>query len=74
LGVTKPKSKSPESLTFEQALEALEEISRRIEAGEIGLEDSIAEYEQGVALIKRCREVLAKAQQRVDELQRSDEA
>lgn len=68
--VTKPKPKpAPDSLTFEQALEALEEISRKIEAGEVGLEDSINEYEHGMALIKRCRDVLAKAQQRVEELQ-----
>lgn len=72
-GVSKAKPKpAPESLTFEQALEALEEISRKIEAGEVGLEDSIAEYEHGMALIKRCREVLAKAQQRVEELQRKE--
>jgi exodeoxyribonuclease VII small subunit len=69
--VIKPKP-APESLSFEQALQALEDISQKIEAGEIGLEDSIAEYEHGMALIKRCREVLAKAQQRVDELQRTD--
>ena len=72
-GVSKAKSKpAPESLTFEQALEALEEISRKIEAGEVGLEDSIAEYEHGMALIKRCRDVLSKAQQRVEELQRKE--
>lgn len=71
--MSKPKPKAaPESMTFEQALEALEEISRKIEAGEVGLEDSIAEYEHGMALIKRCRDVLSKAQQRVEELQRKE--
>jgi exodeoxyribonuclease VII small subunit len=54
--------------TFEQAVQALERIIERIESGEIGLEQSITEYERGVALIKRCREVLDRAEQRVEEL------
>jgi exodeoxyribonuclease VII small subunit len=54
--------------TFEQAVQALEKIIERIESGEIGLEQSITEYERGVALIKRCREVLDRAEQRVEEL------
>jgi exodeoxyribonuclease VII small subunit len=54
--------------TFEQAVQALEHIIERIESGEIGLEQSIAEYERGVALIRRCREVLDRAEQRVEEL------
>lgn len=59
---------SPESMSFEQALEGLESIVERIERGEVGLEESIAEYERGVALIKRCREILGRAEQRVEEL------
>ncbi|MBX3376765.1 MAG: exodeoxyribonuclease VII small subunit [Phycisphaeraceae bacterium] len=46
----------------------LEEIIERIESGEIGLEKSISEYERGVGLIRRCREVLERAEQRVEEL------
>jgi exodeoxyribonuclease VII small subunit len=34
----------------------------------VGLEQSIAEYERGVALISRCRQVLERAEQRVEEL------
>ena len=55
-------------MSFEQALEGLESIVERIERGEVGLEESIAEYERGVALIKRCREILGRAEQRVEEL------
>lgn len=54
--------------TFEQAMAQLESIVERIESGEAGLEQSIAEYEKGVALVKRCREILGKAEQRVAEL------
>jgi len=46
----------------------VEGIIERIESGQIGLERSLAEYERGVALIKRCRQVLDRAEQRVEEL------
>ncbi len=66
------KSKSggvaADTLTFEQAVERLESIIRRIESGEIGLEQSIREYEHGVSLLKRCRAILEQAEQRVEEL------
>lgn len=53
---------------FEQAIAQLEEIIERIESGQVGLEKSISEYERGVGLIRRCREVLERAEQRVEEL------
>ncbi len=56
------------ALTFEQAMSQLEEIIRKIESGEVGLEQSIAEYERGVALVKRCEAVLGQAEQRVREV------
>jgi exodeoxyribonuclease VII small subunit len=55
-------------LDFERAVEQVEKIIERIESGQIGLEASIAEYERGVGLIRRCRQVLERAEQRVDEL------
>ena len=58
------------NLSFEDALARLEEIIERIESGEIGLEKAIGEYERGVALIRRCKDILQKAEQRVDELTR----
>lgn len=58
----------PESLTFEQAMEQLESIVDRVESGQIGLEQALAEYERGVALVRRCREVLERAELRVEEL------
>ncbi len=58
----------PSSLAYEAAVEELEGIIERIEAGEIGLEESLAQYERGAALLRRCREILAQAEQRVTEL------
>ncbi len=54
--------------TFEQALEEVEAIVRRIESGEVGLEQSIVQYERGVELLKRCRSVLDRVEQRVTDL------
>ncbi|HEX2837138.1 MAG TPA: exodeoxyribonuclease VII small subunit [Phycisphaerales bacterium] len=62
--------KTDENLSFEDALTRLEEIVQRIESGDVGLEQAITEYEQGMALVRRCKEVLARAEQRVDELKR----
>lgn len=56
------------ALDFEQALAQVEEIIARIESGEVGLERSIAEYERGAALVRRCREILQTAEQKVEDL------
>lgn len=61
-------SESAEGPSFEQALDELESIIARVESGEVGLEKSIDEYERGVALIKRCRAVLERAEQRIQQL------
>lgn len=66
-----PSPSGPDSaLSFEDALARLEQIIEQIESGEVGLEKAIAEYERGVALIRRCKDILQKAEQRVDELTR----
>lgn len=62
------KPTSPADMPFEDALAQLEQIVERIEGGEVGLEAALAEYERGVGLLKRCREVLKHAEQRVEEL------
>ncbi|MDX2148663.1 MAG: exodeoxyribonuclease VII small subunit [Planctomycetota bacterium] len=55
-------------LSFEAALDAIEDLITRIESGEIGLEESIVAYERGVALVKRCRDALQKAELKVETL------
>lgn len=62
------KQEPDETAGFEVCLERIESIIERIEMGECGLEDSLAEYERGVKLLKRCREMLKTAEQRVEEL------
>ncbi len=60
-------------LTFEQALADLERIVHELEDGKIGLEDSLARYEQGVKLLKQCYGQLRQAEQRIQELLGLDE-
>jgi exodeoxyribonuclease VII small subunit len=55
--------------TFEEAVAQLETIAERIEQGEIGLEESITQYEQGMALVKQCRDILSKAEHKIQQLQ-----
>jgi exodeoxyribonuclease VII small subunit len=72
-GKPAPPIESPADLArlgFEQALAQIESIIDRIEAGEVGLEESLKEYERGVILVSHCRAKLDKAQQQVDDLTR----
>ena len=55
--------------SFEDALTKLESLAEQIERGEIGLEESITKYEEGMALVKQCRDILSRAEMRVLELQ-----
>jgi exodeoxyribonuclease VII small subunit len=61
---TPPKS-------FEDALRELEEILGEIEAGELGLEQSLQKYERGNFLIQHCRGVLNSAEKQIDLLSRA---
>ena len=67
-------SEAREPQTFEQALAELERIVRDLEDGRTGLEESLARYEQGVALLKRCYSHLNHAEQRISELAGTDAA
>ena len=63
---------APKTMTYEQAVDELESIIGRIEQGEIGLEQSLAEYKRGVALLKRCRGILDLAEQQIEKLSAED--
>ncbi len=58
----------PSELTFEQALVELQEIVSELESGDSTLETSLARYERGVLLGRRCNDLLDKAELRVREL------
>lgn len=58
----------PEEMTFGAALAELEEIVRSLEAGQLELEESLARYERGVALLAACQKKLNEARQKVTAL------
>jgi len=66
---SEPIPHDPSTMTYEQAVAALESIIEKIEEGSIGLEQSIASYRYGTALIKRCREILDKAEHEIETLE-----
>jgi exodeoxyribonuclease VII small subunit len=55
-------------MPFERAIEELESIVRRLEEGKVPLEESVAIYERGEALKKRCEELLRQAEARVEKI------
>ena len=62
----KPASDSAPSLSFEEALGRLEEIVTNLEQGDLGLEKSLAQYEEGVRLLRTSYEILQRAERRIE--------
>ncbi len=60
--------KQAEELTFEEAFAELEETVRKLEAGGLTLEESLALYERGQALAARCSALLDQAELKVRQL------
>ena len=61
-------------MSFEEAIKELTAIVSKIEQGEIALQDSLDQYEKGMALIKHCRTILQKAEKRIDKLTKQEES
>ena len=63
-------SQPPEigEMSFEQALKALEDVVRRLEGGEVPLEESIGLYERGEELRRHCQARLDAAQARIEKI------
>lgn len=58
--------------SFERALAELEAVVARLESGEVGLEEAVTLFERGQAQLAVCRERLAVAQRRIEELTAED--
>lgn len=56
------------SMSFEQALQELEQIVRALEEGETSLDGAIDSYERGALLKRHCEEKLAQAKSRVEKI------
>lgn len=57
-----------DKLSFEAAMAELEGIVRDLETGKTSLEDSITNYERGIALKNHCENKLREAQSRIDKI------
>jgi exodeoxyribonuclease VII small subunit len=56
------------AMSFEEALAELEQIVRRLEGGQVKLDEAILSYERGAQLKRHCERKLNEAQQRVDRI------
>jgi exodeoxyribonuclease VII small subunit len=61
-------STSVEDLTFEQALDQLDQLVRRMESGVLALDESIAAYRRGAELARFCQGRLADAERQIQML------
>lgn len=60
---------SPSAPTFESALQELEAIVQAMESGNAPLEESLAAYGRGIALLRQCQETLAAAERKLQVLE-----
>jgi exodeoxyribonuclease VII small subunit len=70
--VSEPVGGAPPPATFEEALRLLDEVVARLESGDVGLEEAVALFERGQGYLAVCRERLAAAQKRIEELTAGD--
>ncbi len=64
--------KDVEQMTFEEALAELEGVVARLERGDVALDESIALYERGARLRRRCQDKLAEAEEKVSRITLGD--
>lgn len=67
-------TESSKQSNFEESLRRLEEIVTLLDGGKADLETSLACYEEGVKLLRRCRSILTEAEQRIEILKKIDES
>lgn len=62
----KANNTSPPPPDFEKSLAELEQIVARMEGGELSLDESLQQFEKGVALARACQQALQTAEQKVE--------
>lgn len=60
--------KKDKELNFEESLNSLEEIVKKLEAGDIPLDDAITEFNKAMLLAKSCDEKLKNAEEAITKL------
>ena len=54
--------------TFEKNLELLTEVIQKMEQQDVGLEESLKLYEQGVQLTRKCQKIIDDAEKKIEQL------
>ena len=60
--------KKEKELSFEESLESLEEIVKKLETGEVPLDDAIEEFNKAMKLAKSCDDKLKSAEEAITKL------
>ena len=68
----KKQKDNVDKLSFEDAIKELTSIVGKIEQGQIPLQDSLEQYEKGMALIKHSRTILQKAEKRIEKITKEE--
>ena len=65
---SKKSTKKTESLDFEASMIELESLVERMEKGEQSLEESLKDFEHGIALTRSCQKSLQETEQKIQQL------
>ena len=71
--MAKKPSGSKTNIDFETSLKELEELVEKMEQGDLSLEQSLKDFERGVALTRACQQALQSAEQKVQVLLSEDD-
>jgi len=71
--VSEMKNGQEQGRTFEASLEALEQIVRQLESGDLPLDKSLELFEQGIRLSRECQDRLSQAERRIEILLRDNQ-
>jgi len=66
------KKTTTKSIDFEKSLKQLEALVEKLEKGDLSLEDSLKNFEQGVKLTRECRTALQAAEEKVSVLSKDN--
>jgi len=60
-----------DKLSFEKSMEGLEKVVEALESGDLTLDQALKQYEEGVGLVRSCREKLAATEKKIEVLTRA---
>lgn len=67
-------SNAKKELSFEENLEKLEEIVKKLENGDVPLDDAIKEFNEAMVLAKKCDEKLKSAEEAITKIVNNDDS